>query len=98
MFSEKELKEWSLMKRGNRLQKFGFTDMTLIVGMSIRYIDTDCGLQTICSLSKLLNETLRDEVLKQSLLRSNLINIESKRKELWLEILKVDKQFIVGEY
>ena len=31
-------------------------------------------------------------------MRANVIDIESKRKELWLQILKVDKQFILGEY
>ena len=31
-------------------------------------------------------------------MRANVIDIEQKRKELWLQILKVDKQFILGEY
>ena len=84
MFSDKELKEWSLMKRGNRLVKFGFTDITLVLGLLIKYIDTDEGLLNICNMSKLCNEVLRDEILVQSLLRTDLVNIESKRKELWL--------------
>ena len=44
MFSEKEMIQWSLMKRGNRFQKFGFTDLTQILGMTIRFIDDDEGL------------------------------------------------------
>ena len=50
------------------------------------------------SLSKDLNEILREEVLKQSLMRANTDQIEKKRKELWLQILKVDKNFITGEF
>ena len=72
------------MKRGNRFQKFGFTDLTQILGMTIRFIDDDQGLQNIVSLSKDLNEILREEVLKQSLMRANTDQIERKRKELWL--------------
>ena len=66
--------------------------------MTIRFIDDDQGLKNIVSLSKDLNEILREEVLKQSLMRANVDVVEAKRKELWLQILKVDKNFITGEY
>jgi hypothetical protein len=64
MFSEKEMVTCSLLKRSNRLQKFGFTDITLILGISIRFVDSDRVLRNIICLSKDLNETLREEALK----------------------------------
>ena len=64
MFSEREMVTCSLLKRSNRLQKFGFTDTTLILGITIRFIDTDKALRNIICLSKDLNETLREEALK----------------------------------
>jgi len=36
------------------------------------------------SLSRDLNEILREEVLKQTLLRADVKNIATKRKDLWL--------------
>jgi hypothetical protein len=76
MFSEREMITWSLLKRGNRLQKFGFSDLSVILGLTIRYIDCDFTLRNIVSLNKDMNEILREEILKQSLLRSNKERVE----------------------
>lgn len=89
---------WSLQKRGNRLHKFGFSDITQILGITIRFVDSDRTLKNLVSLSKDLNEILREEVLKQTLLRSDTDSVEQKRKEVWLQILKVDRQFISAEF
>ena len=64
MFSEKEMVTCSLLKRSNRLQKFGFTDITLILGILIRFVDSDRVLRNIICLSKDLNDILREEALK----------------------------------
>lgn len=66
--------------------------------MTIRFIDTDKALRNIICLSKDLNEILREEVLKQSLMRSDIHTIEKKRKGMWLSILKVDEVFALGEF
>lgn len=49
-------------------------------------------------LNKDMYEILREEVLKQSLLRTNSERLEGKRRILWLQILRVDQEFIKSEY
>ena len=64
MFNERETLYWSLMKRGERLTKFGHSNVTTILGLTIKFIDSDVLLQKLVSLNRDLNEILRDEVLK----------------------------------
>jgi hypothetical protein len=64
MFNEKETVYWSLMKRGERLTKFGYSNTATILGLTIKFIDSDKCLSRIVSLNKDLNEIFRDEVLK----------------------------------
>ena len=72
------------MKRGAKLQKFGHTDTTLIIGLTIKFIDKDKTLSKLVCLNKDMNEILRDEVLRQSLIRSDKEEVELKRKDLWV--------------
>ena len=90
MFTDHEVLVQSLQKRSNRLCKLGFSDMTLIVGCSIKYIDSDITLRNILMVSKDFNDILIREVLKQSLLRTDQHRIQRKRKTLWLKLLKID--------
>jgi len=55
--------------------------------MTIKYIDDDKTLFSILSLCKDFNEMLRNEVVKQSLLRASQHNLKKKRRNLWLNIL-----------
>lgn len=71
MFSDKEMLIWSLTRRGNRLKAFGFSNSLQILGMSIKFIDNDKELVSLLQLSRDFNEILRNEVLKQALLRSS---------------------------
>ena len=71
MFTEHETLVMSLQKRSNRLCKLGFSDLTLIVGCSIKFIDSDTTLSNILLVSKDFNEILRGEVFKQALLRTD---------------------------
>lgn len=64
MFTDKETLIWSLQKRGNRLKTFGFSDKMQIVGMTIRYIDSDITLRNILCVCRDFNDLLRDEILK----------------------------------
>jgi hypothetical protein len=52
------------MKRGERFRKFGHSDVVLILGLTIKFIDSDKTLRQIVSLNRDLNEILREEVLK----------------------------------
>ena len=45
-----------------------------------------------------MNEILHDEILKQSLMRSDTKYVESKRVNLWVKVLKIDKIQIGEEY
>lgn len=78
------------MKRSERLRKFGYNDVTTIIGLTIKFIDNDKTLRYLVSLNRDLNEILRFEVLKQSLLKADKKDIELKRRDLWLQILNID--------
>ena len=79
MFTEKEQLIWSLQRRGNRLNAFGLTDQTQIVGMTIKFIDDDIILRNILLVCRDFNELLKEEVLKQSLLRASQERLSKKR-------------------
>jgi hypothetical protein len=84
MFSEQETRIWLLTKRSNRLCKFGYSDMTLIVGLTIKFIDTDRTLKNLLLVCRDFNDVLKTAVLKQSLLRADQHRINEKRRYLWL--------------
>ena len=98
MFTEHETLVMSLQKRSNRLCKLGYSDLTLIVGCSIKYIDSDLTLRALLLCSKDFNEILRSEIYKQALLRTDQHRVNRKRAALWLKILKIDPGFIRGEF
>ncbi len=98
MFTEVEQRIWSLQKRSNRLCRFGYTDITLIVGCTVKFVDADATLLSILCSSRDMNEILKPEVLKQALLRSSQHRIALKRKHLWLELLKIDTRLVESEY
>ena len=62
----------------------------MIMGMAIKYVDTDCTLFRILQVCRDFNELLTDEVLKQSLLRASQSKLSVKRPVLWLRTLKID--------
>lgn len=64
MFTEHEQLVMSLQKRSNRLCKLGYSDLTLIVGCSIKFIDSDRTLSNLLLVSKDFNEVLRSDVYK----------------------------------
>mmetsp|Transcript_26157 Transcript_26157/g.39948 ORF Transcript_26157/g.39948 Transcript_26157/m.39948 type:complete len:139 (+) Transcript_26157:1418-1834(+) len=64
MFPEKEQTYWSLMKRGERIQKFGISDTATVVGLTVKYVATDRELVQLLALCKDMNEILREEVLR----------------------------------
>lgn len=71
MFTEHEQLVMSLQKRSNRLCKLGYSDLTLIIGCSIKFIDSDETLRNILLLSRDFDEILSSEVYKQALLRTD---------------------------
>ena len=59
MFTEHEKLVMSLQKRSNRLCKLGYSDMTLIVGCSIKFIDSDTTLKNLLLVCKDFEEILK---------------------------------------
>jgi hypothetical protein len=59
MFNAMEMKIWSLQKRSSRLVKFGHSDVSLIIGMSIKFIDSDITLRNLLLTCRDLSEILK---------------------------------------
>jgi len=59
MFTDKEQMIWSLERRSNRLKLFGLSDTLLIIGMTVKYVDTDDTLCKLLMLGKDYYDTLR---------------------------------------
>jgi hypothetical protein len=64
MFTAKEQLIQSLQRRGNRLKAFGYNDHTLIVGMTIKFVDEDRTLFRLLGVCRDFNELLQEEVIK----------------------------------
>ena len=90
MFTRREKTHWSLVKRSERLQQFGHSNISMILGLTIKFVADDSTLRKIVCLNRELNEVLRAETLKQSLLRADLKDIELKRRDLWVQWLNID--------
>jgi len=71
MFSDIEMRLWSLQKRSIRLSKFGFSDSTLVAGCSIKFIDEDITLRNLLLCCRDFNDIFKEDVYKQALLRSS---------------------------
>jgi hypothetical protein len=73
-------------------------DHMLAVGMTIKFIDEDSTLLKLLLVSRTFNEMLRDQVLKQALMRSSQEKLSRKRTTLWLKILQIDTKIMDTEY
>ena len=71
MFSEQENRVYSLQKRSNRFTQFGYTDITLVVGCCVKFIDEDKTLFKVMVSCKDTHEVLSTEIHKQALLRAS---------------------------
>lgn len=56
----------------------------MILGLVIKFIPDDASLMKLVCLNRDLNEILRAETLKQSLLRADLKDLSTKRRDLWV--------------
>ena len=99
MFTKSELLVNSLQKRSKRMSRLCLnSDLTLIAGCSVKYMDSDATLRNILLACRDFNETLAPAVYKQALLRTDQARLATKRQALWLRLLKIDPQFISGEF
>jgi hypothetical protein len=73
-------------------------DHMLVLGMTIKFIDQDSTLLKLLLVSRTFNEMLKDQVLKQALMRSSQDKLGRKRTILWLKILQVDTRIMDTEY
>ena len=71
MFTEQEQLVHSLKKRTSRLRRLGYSHKTLLVGLTVKYIDSDATLLAILCSSRELHEVLAPEIYKQALLRAS---------------------------
>jgi 23S rRNA C2498 (ribose-2'-O)-methylase RlmM len=58
--------------------------MTLIVGLTIKFVDSDANLKNLLLVCRDFNDILKPTILKQSLLRADQHRINEKRRDLWL--------------
>lgn len=72
--------------------------MTLILGCTIKFIDEDETLRALLCCSRDMNEILQPEVLKQALLRSSQERLATKRRQLWIKLLKIDMKQVPREF
>jgi len=82
----------------DRLKRYGISDKILILGMTIKHIDDDKALLKVLLLCRDSNDHLRDDILKQALLRSSPHRLSLKRPHLWLAILNIDRRFTRNDY
>ena len=73
-------------------------DHMLVLGMTVKFVDRDSTLLKMLLLNRSCHEMLRDEILKQALLRSTPEKLSRKRANLWLKILQIDTNFVQNEY
>lgn len=71
MFTEHEIRICSLQKRSNRLRKYGLNEVTLILGCTVKFIDSDCTLMKLLLSSRDVYECLKPSILKQALLSAS---------------------------
>ena len=91
MFTKSELLVCSLQKRSKRMSRLCLnSDLTLIAGCAIKYVDSDLTLIRILQACRDFNETLAPTVYKQALLRTDQGRLAYKRQDLWLKLLKID--------
>ena len=70
----------------------------MIVGCSLKFIDSDSTLRNILQASRDFNEVLSRPVYKQALLATEQHRLPVKRRSLWLKLLEIDPGFIQGEF
>ena len=74
------------------------TDATLVMGLSLKFIDRDEILRNVLLVCHDFNEILRDDVLRQALLRSSPERLHRKRPTLWLRVMNIEEKFIQNEF
>ena len=81
MFTKSEILVSSLQKRSKRMSKLVAlnTEVTLIAGCSVKYLDSDVTLRNILLACRDFNETLAPAVYKQALLRTDQARLATKR-------------------
>ena len=92
MFTDLEIRICSLQKRSNRLRKYGLNEVTLILGLTIKFIDSDDTLLKLLRASRDVYECLKPSILKQALLASSPERLGEKRLKLWLLLLEISEE------
>jgi hypothetical protein len=72
--------------------------MTLIIGMTIKFVNQDRTLRNLLLVCRDFNDILKPTILKQSLLRADQQKLAKKRRLLWIQILKLDVNQVKQEF
>lgn len=91
ILNEKEKLMVPMMKRNERLMKYGYDNMTMVVGLVIPFIGDDSTCVKILQTCKQFNEVFKDEIYKQCLIATERSVIRySKRHAIWSYFLVKD--------
>jgi hypothetical protein len=77
---------------------FGYSDLTLVLGCSIKFIDDDRTLRNLLLSCRDFNEVLKESIYKQALLKSSQDRIDYKRKILWTKLLQINLKTVPSDF
>ena len=92
MYSQEEKRIIKMQKRSKRMIQFGHNDLTLVLGLCVKFIPDDMTLVKLLQLNKDCRDILGHEVYKQSLLKATQNRLKEKRVVLWTRLLKIDME------
>mmetsp|Transcript_25889 Transcript_25889/g.25700 ORF Transcript_25889/g.25700 Transcript_25889/m.25700 type:complete len:147 (-) Transcript_25889:355-795(-) len=87
-----------MLKRNERLKKYGHDNNTMVLGLVIPYIGDDTTCINILKACRVFNEVLKDKVYKHCLLHTDKKPLNySKRCAIWSFFLRIKENVIEYE-
>jgi len=84
-----------MLKRNERLKKFGHNDTTMVMGLIIPYLGDDTTCINVIKMSRLFHEVFKDEIYKQCLIHTEQGKIcHNKRLSIWSYFLNIKENVI----
>ena len=95
ILTEKEKMMIPMLKRNERLKKFGHNDTTMVMGLIIPYLGDDTTCINVIKMSRLFHEVFKDEIYKQCLIHTEQGKIcHNKRLSIWSYFLNIKENVI----
>jgi hypothetical protein len=90
ILTEKEKLMIPMLKRNERLKKFGHDEKTMVMGLVIPFLGDDITATNVLKISRLFNEVFKDEIYKHCLIGTEKGMISyTKRFEIWSHFLGI---------